>query len=168
VIRLLIVDAGHTLGETELDRLAALSPLPPHVVKEEKRRFLHCTPEPTAAVLEDLCEALLIDPLQLPSDWTSNFTVYPYANEAVAAMLKYTGATAVVLSNMPCTTGPSRMRALHKQLPSIDTIYTSYELGRRKPDSRLWRHILDKHGALPSETVHIGDQWTADAGPGDR
>lgn len=165
MIRLLIVDAGHTLGITEgpgADDLVRLSPLGYRDVKEVMRRFLHCTPEPSASVLESLCEALLIDPCQLPHDWTSNFTTFRYSSDAMSAMIDETGAVAVVLSNMPCTTGPSRMRALHSQLPMIDAIYTSYDMGMRKPDSRLWRHIIDRYNVHPSEVVHVGDQWVAD------
>jgi len=150
VIRLITLDAGSTLGEFGrygTDDLMELSPLPKARVKEAARRFLHYTPEPTPEVLEDFCEATLIDPARLPTDWTSTFSAFAYANETVSRMVDMTGARAVVLSNIPCTTGPSRMVALAKQIPVIDTIYTSYGMGLRKPRptavaadrSRAWR-----------------------------
>ncbi len=165
MIRLITVDAGHTLGtfgRYGTDDLVELSPLSKARVKEAARQFLHCTPEPTPEVLADFCEAICIEPAQLPRDWTSTFTAYAYAREAVAHLVEITAAPAVVLSNIPCTTGPSRMAALARQIPVIETIYTSYEMGRRKPDRRLWQRIAADHDVLPSDIVHIGDHWVND------
>lgn len=165
MIRLITIDAGSTLGEFDrygTDDLLKLSPLPKARVKEAARRFLHCTPKPTPEVLEDFCEATLIDPACLPTHWTSTFSAYAYASETVGRMVEMTGARAVVLSNIPCTTGPSRMTALAEQIPAIAAIYTSYGMGLRKPDRRLWQRIAADHGVHPSDTVHIGDEWVSD------
>lgn len=165
MLKLLIFDVGETLGVFDsvgTAQLARLSPLPERVVREEARRFLHCAPLPTREVLENFCEAIHLDYDQFPADWTSTFTAYLDAAHVVASAIESTGATAVVLSNIPCTTGPSRMESLQAQLPMIDAVYTSYTMGRRKPDRRLWQDITAKHGAQPEQTMHIGDQWTND------
>lgn len=162
---MLVLDAGSTLGVFDsvgTHELVQVSPLPERVVREEARRILHCAPEATREVLEDFCEAIHVDYDQLPTDWTSTFTAYRYSAQVVGRLIEMTGAPAVVLSNIPCTTGPSRMRSLQAQLPMIEAVYTSYTMGRRKPDRRLWLDITAKHGAQPSETIHVGDQWTND------
>lgn len=166
MIKLLVFDAGHTLGRfsgpgTEL--LTQLSPFPWSVLKEASRRFFHTNPVPTRELVENFCEAVHIDPARFPASWDGGaFTPFPYAADAVTELVEATGAAAVVLSNIPCTTGPARMRSLTSHFPMIDRVYTSYELGARKPDRRLWWSIAANHGVEPGEILHIGDEWISD------
>lgn len=39
----------------------------------------------------------------------------------------------------------------------FDAIFTSYELGVVKPDSRFFEHVLEATGSLPHETVFVDD-----------
>lgn len=166
-IRLIVVDAGQTAGTfggpTTEELLDSVSPLGMERCKEESRRLLHTEPEPTEEVLARLCGALLIRPQDLPTNWDeSTFTAYPYAAEAITEMVDATAAPIAVLSNIPCTTGPARMRMLAEQLPMVERIYTSYKFGVRKPDPIVWRWIAEDFGVGLDECVHIGDQWKND------
>lgn len=164
MIRLIVADAGHTLGvfaPGTADRLTELSPLSREVVAEESRRVLHRTPELAEEHIADLCAALLIDRDEWPAVWPrGEFTAYPYA----AAVLDELAAIApvVVLSNIPVTSGPGRMADLQAQLPQVSRVYTSYGMRMRKPDFRLWQALAADHGCSTGELVHIGDQFTND------
>lgn len=169
MIRLITLDAGHTLGvfgppgTDEL--LCSVSPLNKARVKEEARRFLHTTPKPTEEVIKRLCGALMTrrEDLPAPGEWPrGRFTPYPYAADAVTAMLEITGAKAVVISNIPNTTGPGRMADLRAHFPMIDHTYTSYDMQMRKPDAELWQIAAADRGVELDEIVHIGDQWIND------
>lgn len=172
MIRLIVCDAGHTLGTFESpgtdDVLTPLTRFSQQRVHEESRRFLHeCpdVPEAIEAALKRLCGALLIDPAALPNPWpTGRFAAYPYAREVLRMLRQTTDAPVVVLSNIPVTTGPGRMRDLREQLhPYIGITYTSYTMGARKPDALLWRAIAEDHDITNlNEIVHIGDQWNND------
>jgi FMN phosphatase YigB (HAD superfamily) len=165
VIELIVVDAGHTLGVFRpgtADLLEQLSPLPRHVIAEESRRVLHRTPVLTDEHVADLCAALLIDPATWPTTWPrGEFDAYPYAS-TVLNHLTTTVAPVVVLSNIPCTSGPGRMADLQEQLPQVSAVYTSYGMRMRKPDHRLWESIAADHGCTTEHMVHIGDQFTND------
>ncbi|HEY3482959.1 MAG TPA: hypothetical protein VGL02_29105, partial [Streptomyces sp.] len=159
MIELLVFDAGRTLGEFSGCRthryVAERSPLALSVIAEECRRFLHTNPLPDREVLEGFCHAVHVDVDVLPPHWVtgevpqaphehaSGFEPYPGAADAVNRMIEITGAPAVVLSNLPATTGPSQMAALRERFPMIQATYTSYGLRRRKPDVRLWQDIGD-------------------------
>ncbi|MGW4527884.1 HAD family hydrolase [Amycolatopsis sp. NPDC004378] len=164
MIRLIVADAGHTLGVFSpgtADRLAELSPLPKAVVAEESRRVLHRTPELTEEHITDLCASLLIDRALWPDAWPpGEFTAYPYASAVLDDLAAI--APIVVLSNIPVTSGPGRMADLQAQLPQVSRIYTSYGMRLRKPDFRLWQAIAADHGCSVGELVHLGDQFAND------
>lgn len=164
VIRLIVADAGHTLGlfaPDVVDRLVALSPLPEVVIAEESRRVLHRTPELTEEDIIDLCAALLIDRAAWPQVWPrGEFTAYPYASAVLDELTEI--APVVVLSNVPVTSGPGSMEDLQAQLPQVSRIYTSYGMRLRKPDFRLWQAIAADHGCTTAELLHLGDQFTND------
>lgn len=172
MIRLIVFDAGHTLTEFQPpgtdDLLTPLTRLPRERVHEEARRFLHeCpnVPEAIDAALDRLCGALMIDRSALPDPWPEGrAAAYPYAREVLRMLRAVTGAPMVVLSNVPVTTGPGRMRDLRDQLdPYIVGTYTSYTMGVRKPDALLWRAIAEDHDVTDmDEIVHVGDQWRND------
>lgn len=167
VIRLISCDAGSTLGTfgppgTD-ELLCSVSPFDKARVKEEARRFLHTNPRPTPDVISGLCGALMIDPADLPVEWPAGtFTAYPYAEKAVIMLKTITGARAVVISNIPCTTGPGRVRDLRRQLPVFDNVYTSYDMQLRKPDARLWQRASADQNVPLDQILHIGDQWMND------
>jgi FMN phosphatase YigB (HAD superfamily) len=164
VVKLIVTDAGETLGTFRpgtAELLERLSPLPPPVIAEESRRVLHRTPFVTAEQIIDLCAALLIDPVTWPADWpTGRFDAYTYTSAVLDQLI--TVAPVVVLSNIPCTSGPGRMADLREQLPQVSAVYTSYGMQMRKPDHRLWEAIAADHGCSTTDVVHLGDQWTND------
>ena len=41
---------------------------------------------------------------------------------------------------------------------AFDEAFFSYELGLRKPDPKVFQHIIEKHHLLPEETLHIDDR----------
>lgn len=166
MISLIVTDVGHTLGTfagpSTAEFLRALSPLDLATIAEETRRVLHRQRALTAEHITDLCAALLIDPDSWPDPWpTSGFEPFPYTNAALADLKSI--APIEALSNLPVTTGPSRMKALAAACGHhIDRIHTSYQRGMRKPDHRLWRAIAIERGVRPEDIVHIGDQWHQD------
>ncbi len=46
--------------------------------------------------------------------------------------------------------------------PHVDAIVLSEEVGFRKPDPRIFAHALDLMKVSPSESIMIGDSWSAD------
>jgi putative hydrolase of the HAD superfamily len=44
----------------------------------------------------------------------------------------------------------------------FDLIICSRDLGLRKPNPRIFKHVLEKLEVKPSETVHVGDSVEAD------
>lgn len=163
----MVVDANRTLGHFVAphvaDLLGALSPLSRGVIREASRRVLHRVPTLHGDVVEDFCRSLLINPADWPDSWPrGRFEAYPYAAGALDEVLAELECPAVVLTNLPCLTGPGRMADLQDQLPRIGAVYTSYEMGTRKPDPTLWWRIAGLHGAAPERMLHIGDEWGSD------
>jgi FMN phosphatase YigB (HAD superfamily) len=165
VIDLIVLDAGHTLGvctgPDTTDVLASLSGLPRELVAETERRLLHREPL-TEKLIAELCYELHIDPLRWPLPWPPvGFHVYDYVPDTLAELA--TIARTVVLSNMDSASGPPRIHSLNEQCdPHIAGLWTSYGLGSRKPDPRLWRHLADVYEVDPRHVVHIGDSWWSD------
>lgn len=165
VIELIVVDAGHTLGvctgPNTTDILATRSPLPRDMVAEQERRLLHREPL-TEKLIADLCYELHIDPTTWPLPWPKvGFEAYEHVPAALAELAAI--ARVVVLTNMDSASGPARLQQLHDQCdPHIAAIWTSYGLGARKPDPRLWRRLADVYEADPRHVVHIGDSWLCD------
>lgn len=166
MIKLIVTDAGHTLGTFNRPgthrMLMDLSPLPEHVVHEEARRWLHCAPGLTEGIIEGLCNALLIDPARWPRPWPAlGFSAYSYTRSALAELSGI--APVVVLSNVPVTCGAHRMAEVRQQCaPYIVKTYTSFGFGMRKPDRRLWQAIGIEQSVEPEHMVHLGDQWNND------
>lgn len=165
MIELIVVDAGNTLGTctgpTTTDILAALSPLPRGDVAEQERRILHRAPLTEASIAE-LCYELHIDPTAWPLPWPeAGFALYDYTLAALTELAAV--ARIVVLSNMDSASGPFRLRQLAEQCdPHIAAIWTSYSMGTRKPNPRLWRHLADVYEVDPRHVVHVGDSWVQD------
>ncbi|WP_054821908.1 HAD family hydrolase, partial [Arthrobacter sp. JCM 19049] len=44
----------------------------------------------------------------------------------------------------------------------ISDVFTSIELGWRKPNARIFQAALDRHGITPAEAAFVGDNWVAD------
>lgn len=45
---------------------------------------------------------------------------------------------------------------------SFDVVFDSHVVGIEKPDPRFFQHALEKSGALPETTVHVGDLFHVD------
>lgn len=168
MIRAVVCDAGGTLGsftgrsiEQILQPLSLRAPGDPEF--DRIRWMLNCTPAMTDTVIEHVCGALLIDPGEWPGPETwqdCGFDAFDGA-AGVVAELRDRGVPVVVLSNGPVTAA-HRIHALQARVPTITRIYTSYGMGMRKPDPRLWRQIAGDLGVRTDEILHVGDQWTND------
>lgn len=165
MVELIVVDAGNTLGvctgPNTTDVLAERTLLPRNEVAEQERRILHRNPL-TEDLISGLCYELHIDPTRWPLPWPhTGFEVYDYTKAALAELAAI--ARIVVLSNMDSASGPARIKQLAEQCdPHITAIWTSYGLGTRKPDPRLWRRLADVYEVDPRNVVHIGDSWVPD------
>lgn len=166
MVDLIVVDVGDTLGEFARpftpDVLSKFSPLPiPHIA-EETRRFLHTAPELTEEVIVGLCKAILMDPRDWPDPWPeTGFDLYPYTLDVLARFAEI--APVVALSNVPVTADQGRMREVADQCdPYLADVVTSYTMGMRKPDDRLWHQLCERYDVDPGDVVHVGDQWVAD------
>lgn len=165
MIELIVVDAGHTLGvctgPNTTDVLAERSPLPRNEIAEQERRILHRATL-TEQLISDLCYELHIDPNRWPLPWpATGFELYDYTTSALAELAKI--APVIVLSNMDSASGPARLGRLAVQCdPHLAGIWTSYNLGSRKPDPRLWRQLAAVYEVDLRNVVHIGDSWVPD------
>lgn len=166
MIKLIVLAADGVLGESTgpstVEVLCRLSPLGPAAVGEEVRRVLHRSWPLLPGHVEDLCAALLIERRRWPEPWPdAGFELYPYAAMALAELRRI--APVELLVDMPATCGPRRLgKLLDTCAPLIDRVHTSYELGSRKPDFRLWRDRLVEHDIGGWELVNVGPHWNED------
>ena len=85
--------------------------------------------------------------------------VEPDVEPALAA-LKARGLKLVVVSN-----ANGRLRHLFDRVDLakwFDHLLDSHEWGVEKPDPRLFKHALERSGADPERTVHVGDLYHVD------
>lgn len=70
------------------------------------------------------------------------------------------GLQLVVVSN---SNGTLKMKMERLGLaPLVDVLFDSFEEGVEKPDPRFFRIALDRSGADPAATVHVGDLYSID------
>ncbi|HVR72392.1 MAG TPA: HAD-IA family hydrolase, partial [Vicinamibacteria bacterium] len=74
--------------------------------------------------------------------------------------LREQGLRLVVVSNSNGTL-KTKMQRLGLA-PLVDVLFDSYEEGVEKPDPRFFRIALDRSGADPATTVHVGDLYSID------
>lgn len=80
--------------------------------------------------------------------------------EPALAALKARGLKLVVVSN-----ANGRLRHLFDRVDLtkwFDHLLDSHEWGVEKPDPRLFKHALERSGANPARTVHVGDLYHVD------
>lgn len=80
--------------------------------------------------------------------------------EPALAALKARGLKLVVVSN-----ANGRLRHLFDRVDLtkwFDHLLDSHEWGVEKPDPRLFKHALERSGADPARTVHVGDLYHVD------
>jgi putative hydrolase of the HAD superfamily len=94
---------------------------------------------------------------------THSAAVQPYADtEATLAALKANGIRVGVVSNIGWDIRKCFVR--HGIDQYVDLFVLSYEVGAVKPDERIWRAALDGLGAVPQETLMVGDHPSGDGG----
>jgi len=74
--------------------------------------------------------------------------------------LRASGRRLVIVSN-----ADGRLRALLRRLgleARLDLVLDSAEVGFEKPDPRIFRAALERSGADPARTVHVGDMYEID------
>jgi HAD superfamily hydrolase (TIGR01662 family) len=84
----------------------------------------------------------------------------PGACELVAHFREQ-GYRIAVLTNGLTTGQTDKLRACGL-LEQIDVMFTSQDVGVKKPDPLVFRTALDHFGIRPEETVMIGDSWESD------
>ena len=62
-----------------------------------------------------------------------------------------------VLKGVEIFTPKDRIRAVNKIMSHFDLIYESYKLGMRKPEPRIYKHLLKIMNIKPEETVFLDD-----------
>ncbi len=86
-------------------------------------------------------------------------TPYPCVEEVVRSLShRYRLA---VISNTMSDTPRHVLRSLGLD-GYFDVILCSRDLGIRKPDPRIFHHVLEQMGVKPEEAVHVGDSLEAD------
>ena len=74
--------------------------------------------------------------------------------------LRALGLQLVVVSNADGTVERGLTRAGLRAL--LDVIVDSHLVGFEKPDPRIFEHALERSGARPETTLHVGDLYAAD------
>ena len=74
--------------------------------------------------------------------------------------LRAAGLQLVVVSNADGTVERGLTRAGLREL--LDVVVDSHVVGFEKPDPRIFAHALERAGAQPSTTLHVGDLYAAD------
>jgi HAD superfamily hydrolase (TIGR01662 family) len=85
--------------------------------------------------------------------------VLPGVPEALSE-LRSMGLRLVVVSNSNGTVENLLERCGLRE--KLDAVFDSFLVGFEKPDARLFEHALERTGALPARTLHIGDIYSAD------
>ena len=70
------------------------------------------------------------------------------------------GLTVALISNM--NTDGNELAGKLGLLPHLDFTITSIEVGAEKPHPLIFERALERAGALPEQSVHVGDQLTSD------
>ena len=76
------------------------------------------------------------------------------------AELRALGLRLVVVSNADGTVERGLTRAGLRAL--LDVVVDSHWVGFEKPDPRIFAHALERSGARPETTLHVGDLYAAD------
>ena len=62
-----------------------------------------------------------------------------------------------VLKGVDIFTPKDRVKAVNTVMSYFDKIYESYKLGMRKPEARIYKHIISEMNIKPEETVFLDD-----------
>lgn len=92
-----------------------------------------------------------------------HLALLPGALAALAAA-RGSGAKVALLTNGPSVVQRPKVEALGLQ-PHFDFIGITGEMGHWKPDAQAFRHVLDRLGAVPGESVMVGDSIDFDVVP---
>ncbi len=100
------------------------------------------------AFAEALCEKLdiALSYEQFAAGWQAVFVGVRPETLAVMHQLRQAGHRVVILSNtnaLHCTFWPTQYPDVQQ---AADKIYLSQELGMRKPEARIYQHVLDAEG----------------------
>jgi len=73
-------------------------------------------------------------------------------------LMKAAGVTVVALSNTNATHVETWQGRYDELTAAFDHLYLSNEIGMRKPEPRVFEHVLKAHDAEASETVYFDDK----------
>lgn len=89
--------------------------------------------------------------------WNSIFGEIIEPTLRTIEQMKEAGVAVVALSNTNATHVESWQGAYDSLMNSFDHAYLSYEIGMRKPESRVFEHVLNAHGCEASQAVYFDD-----------
>jgi len=157
-------------GQSHVEHICAVSPLPPEQVRQILREQMHLKTLPsrealTPQLIEQTCAAL-----QIPSDqlWFDTVPLAPWAllpGAAAAVAAAAAHAPAVLLTNASVFSAPGVHAVRDELAPHLATVHASWETGVEKPDPRAFRGAAAAHGVPVQHLLHIGDSWTEDIEP---
>lgn len=93
--------------------------------------------------------------------WSARIVPAPAVGECLA-QLSTAGHHLAVVSNTHHRLLVPRLLARFGLDEHISDVFTSIELGWRKPNARIFQAALDRHGITPAEAAFVGDNWVAD------
>nr|WP_184080297.1 HAD family phosphatase [Nocardiopsis mwathae] len=91
--------------------------------------------------------------------WATDVASWLHATEESAALLNRLAARGVRLALL--SNAPSDIAGALRHSPVLarfDAVFFSCDLGIRKPDPEIYRHVLAELGAAPEETVFVDDR----------
>tara|TARA_Y100000589_G_C27025971_1_gene576949 strand:- start:134 stop:745 length:612 start_codon:yes stop_codon:yes gene_type:complete len=92
---------------------------------------------------------------EMKSIFLQNYRFLPGAHE-ILQRLKFEGVPSYVLSNYPIW-----YKEMFEQLnlkPYFEEVFVSCDIGLRKPDARLYQHVLDQLECQPHEFIFFDDR----------
>jgi putative hydrolase of the HAD superfamily len=97
-----------------------------------------------------------IDPRVLIDGWNAIYgPVIRPTYEAIGELSLH--LPVVALTNTNATHQSVWQKVYEKELGVFNRVYVSSELGMRKPEKRIYTHVLDAWGVLPEESIFFDD-----------
>ena len=138
------IESRHSIAPGTIERVAFGSPLLDQVTTGQisRRDWIHQV-------------GLAIDHLGAAAEWGSQPSYVDRAVLGVVDDLRAVGLRTAILTN-----GTDTIAAETAELGldgHFDAIFTSGAIGYAKPDPRVFRHVLDRMGAVPGEVFFTDD-----------
>ena len=90
--------------------------------------------------------------------WNSMFGEIIEPSRKTIKLMQQAGVTVVSLSNTNATHVESWKDRYDELIESFDHLYFSNEIGMRKPEPRVFEHVLSSHDAGASQAIYFDDK----------